>query len=271
MKRRAARRQEPLVELREATVVAHGKRLFPRTSWSIHPGEHWAIVGPNGSGKSALALAVAGEVLLVGGDLVCSPEATVAHVSFADQRQLVAPYSHYLQGRYESCGVDGAPPARALLGRLDSRRRALLDRFGLRALLDRRLPLLSNGEARKLLIARALFSEPRLLVLEVPLMGLDRASRLELRRVLRETARLGTTLLLVTARAEDVIAPVRKVLYVRSGRVVARGTRRELRSGRPSGHGRPPRRPAGRTRVVGEPIVELRQVTVAYDGVRVLD
>jgi molybdate transport system ATP-binding protein len=284
VKRRAARRPLPLLELRGATVLAHGKRLFPKTSWAIQPGEHWAIVGPNGSGKSALALAVAGEMLLVGGDVVCPAEGAVAHVSFADQRQLVAPYSHYLQGRYESCGVDGAPAARTTVGRLDSRRRSLLARLGLLGLLDRALPLLSNGEARKLLIARALFSEPRLLVLEEPLMGLDRASRVELRRVVREAARLGTTILLVTARSEDVIPPVRKVLCVRGGRIVARGTRRDLLAGRLVGaagdgqqgrsrraRSRLSRRQVGRAPSVGKPIVEMRGVRVEYDGVRVLD
>jgi molybdate transport system ATP-binding protein len=273
------------VELREATLLARGKRLFPRTSWAIHPGEHWAIVGPNGSGKSALALALRGEIPLAGGEVDSLAAEAIAHVSFDDQRQLVARWSHYLQGRYESNGIDGAPPARALLGRLGPRRRSLLDRLGLRGLLDRKLPLLSNGEARKLLIAQALLAEPRLLILEEPLLGLDRVSRAELRRIIREAARLGVTILLVATRSEDVIAPVRKVLCLRRGRIVARGTRRELLAGRLpgavvdgrlAGARRPrlpvrPRLPARLAPSAGEPIVEMRGVTVEDGGQRLLD
>jgi molybdate transport system ATP-binding protein len=267
------------VELREATVLARGERLFPRTSWAIQPGEHWAIVGPNGSGKSALTLALRGELPLAGGDVAAPAAETIAHVSFDDQRQLVARWSPYLQARYESDGIDGAPPARALLGRLGPRRRSLLDRLGLQALLDRKLPLLSNGEARKLLIARALLAGPRLLILEEPLLGLDRRSRAELRWLIRESARLGVTILLVASRSEDVIVPVSKVLCVRRGRIVARGTRRELLAGRlagaPAGGRRAapprPRLPPGRAPSRTEPLVEMRCVTIEHGGLRVLD
>ncbi len=275
------------MELREATVLAHGKRLFPRTSWVIHPGEHWAIVGPNGSGKSVLARALCGEVLVTGGGVsypATGVEHAIAHVSFSDQRDLVARWSHYLQGRYESIGTDGAPTARDLLGPAGARQRALLARLGLRGLLDRKVPLLSNGEARKLLVAQALLTRPRLLVLEEPLMGLDRASRAELRRIVREVALFGVTIVLVASRRADVMAPVRQVLCVRNGRITARGTRRDLlagrldevpRAARPRARSRPARQARASRRAsgpsAGEPIVEMRHVTVQYDGVRVLD
>ncbi len=269
-------------------MLFRGKRLFPRTSWAIAPGEHWAILGPNGSGKSALALALRGALPVADGELLLPSPKALAHVSFDDQRELVVRWSPYLQGRYESLGVDGAPRARDFLGRLGSRHRSLVDRLALGGLLERKLPHLSNGEARKLLIARALLARPRLLILEEPLLGLDRESRAELRRIVREVARLGVTLLLVASRPEDVIAPVRRVLYVREGRIVGRGSRRTLLAARLAGAARaraaPPARrsrplpplpaellAARRRPSAGPPIVELRAVTVEHEGVRVLD
>jgi molybdate transport system ATP-binding protein len=164
----------PIVEMRGATLLFAGRRLFPRTSLAIRRGEHWAIVGPNGSGKTALALALSGDVPVADGDVIYPLEEAgreavgrrgspagqeVLHVSFEDQRDLVAGTSCYLQGRYESLEGEDAPTVAAFLGlprsprgraiRLDEG--GLLRRLGLWDLLDRRIIYLSNGEARKLL------------------------------------------------------------------------------------------------------------------------
>ena len=223
----------PLVELRDATILANGRRLFPRTTWAIRPGEHWAIVGPNGAGKSTLARALWDGVLIVDGEVSYpvaeadsrdgllpkdfSPAAYVRHVCFDDQRERVARHSRYLQGRYESLEGDDAPTAREVLavpGSGEARTGGglpevsdLVDRLGLRGSLDRRIPHLSNGEMRKLLVAEALLKTPRLLILEEPLQGLDRRSRRELSRLLARVASLGVTLVIVTARPRDVTAP----------------------------------------------------------------
>jgi molybdate transport system ATP-binding protein len=120
----------PLVTLTDATLLSEGRRVFPHTSWSIFPGEHWAILGPNGSGKSTLAKALWDGVPVVEGRLswplaeaVPAGEPTAAlslptdssaascvrHVSFDDQARRIARYSSYLQGRYESLEDDRAP------------------------------------------------------------------------------------------------------------------------------------------------------------------
>jgi molybdate transport system ATP-binding protein len=296
----------PLVELRNATVLSGGRRMFPRTSFRILPGEHWAIVGPNGSGKTTLARALWGAVPVVGGDVLYPsagidsaaspwpagfiPERHIRHVTFEDQRELVTRHSDYLQGRYESLEADRAPTAGEFIGLGGGGRRkgsepgrrlpGLLRRLGLGGLLPRRVSRLSNGELRKLLIARALLDRPRLLILDEPLGGLDQGSRRELRNMLRQVANRGVTLLIVTSRRRDIIDPVRRILCVRGGRVVARGSRRELaRSGRlaklldgasPAVERRAPP-PAVRRRSSGAALVELADVSVQYGAVRVLD
>jgi molybdate transport system ATP-binding protein len=278
--------QPPLVELREVTVLLNGKRIFPRTSWAIHSGEHWAILGPNGSGKTALAMAVAGHLPVVDGDIVYPPgipmQSHIRHVSFGDQRTLIARFSQYLQGRYESLEGEEAPTAAELLGATphgSPSRRELLGRLGLEGILSRHVLHLSNGEMRKLLIAQAILDRPRLLILDEPLLGLDQACRRELRRLLRQTAEQGVTLLLVAARREHVLPLVSRVLCLRDGKIVGQGRRRDLApTGRLAGCLSEAARPAQPIRLPiaslrhgsGETLVELREVTVRREGVEIL-
>jgi len=139
----------PLVTFADATLLHDGRRVFPRTTWSIRRGEHWAIVGPNGSGKSILAKALWDGVPVVGGTVswphaesalagrvsrplaessiadrstasdwqpnVSSPSSCVHHVSFDDQARRIARYSSYLQGRYESLEDERAPTVAQML------------------------------------------------------------------------------------------------------------------------------------------------------------
>jgi len=294
----------PLVELRDATILANGRRLFPRTTWAIRPGEHWAIVGPNGAGKSTLARALWDGVLIVDGEVSYpvaeadsrdgllpkdfSPAAYVRHVCFDDQRERVARHSRYLQGRYESLEGDDAPTAREVLavpGSGEARAGGglpevsdLVDRLGLRGSLDRRIPHLSNGEMRKLLVAEALLKTPRLLILEEPLQGLDRRSRRELSRLLARVASLGVTLVIVTARPRDVTAPVRRVLWVRDGMIAGRGLRSGLRrqsspAGMPAAAPLPELRlpKTGIRSVKPDVIVQLREVAVRAGGRNIID
>jgi molybdate transport system ATP-binding protein len=290
----------PLVELRDATIVANGRSLFPRTTWAIRPGEHWAIVGPNGAGKSTLAKALWDGVLIVDGEVSYpaaeaesrdsrlpkdfSPAAYVRHVCFEDQRERVARHSRYLQGRYESLEGDEAPTAGEVLGvprsgepRADGGLPGvseLVDRLGLRGSLDRHIPHLSNGEMRKLLIVEALLKAPRLLILEEPLQGLDGRSRRELARLLARVASLGVTLVIVTARPGDVTAPVRRVLWVRDGMIAGRGLRGESSpTGMPASARHPDLRPpkAGIRCTKSDVVVQLREVTVRAGGRNIID
>jgi len=306
----------PLVELREVTLLADGRRMFPRTSWAILPAEHWAIVGPNGSGKSVLARALWDGVHAVEGEIafpLAESEAAggrtgvsahaheVRHVCFDDQRARLTRDSRYLQGRYESLEDDGAPTVADLLatpGQELQRPRAgqvsrgmpaaceLLESLGLTHTLGGAVCRLSNGEMRKVLVAEALMSRPRLLVLEEPLQGLDRSSRREMRRLFHRVAGLGVTLVIVTSREADIPALVTRVIRVRDGSVVSRGPRR-IQCRRPlhlpypvaTLHPPPVRarrgqehRPGGkRTSGPTIPIVEMRNVTVRWGGTTVLD
>jgi iron complex transport system ATP-binding protein len=82
---------------------------------------------------------------------------------------------------------------------------------------------LSTGEARRVMIARALVHRPRALLLDEPCSGLDIASRRHFLESLRELARGGTTLLLVTHHVEEILPEIDNVLLLRDGRVLKQG------------------------------------------------
>jgi molybdate transport system ATP-binding protein len=295
----------PLVTMKDVTLLFDGRRVFPRTSWSIRPGEHWAILGPNGSGKSILARALWDGVPVVEGDVSWPlaesalagqssdpqwqpagswPASCVRHVSFDDQARRITRYSGYLQGRYESLEDDCSPTvAQALAGRQLSAAfpplEGLLGRLGMLHTLRRPVSRLSNGELRKFLLVEALLAGPLLLVLDEPLQGLDRRSCRELGRLLRTAAGLGVTMVIVTSRERDLPDFVGRILRVDGAEVAYQGPRE---GEHPAGPARPSGIPTGlpleangtvaRGRKRREqPVVELRDVTVRSGGTTVLD
>src|SRR5690606_1749014 len=109
-----------------------------------------------------------------------------------------------------------------------ARARRALERIAAAHLADRPVNEMSTGEARRVLIARALVNEPRVLVLDEPTTGLDLVARSEFLSDLRRIAADGTTLLLITHHVEEILPEIERVLLLREGRVVADGRKEEV-------------------------------------------
>lgn len=243
---------QPLILLDGVALRLHGKTLFEGTSWHIRVGERWALVGANGSGKSTLARALCGQVPVIAGqityhfsDRAAAPYQHVALVSFRGQRDAINRKPSFHQARWNVGAADRSLPvaqylsARATQHRspfqvVDERpestafgaqRQQVLKRLGIQALLAKDLTQLSSGERRKVSIARALLEHPRVLILENPFTGLDTTSREVLVRMVDQLARQGVSVILVTARLDEVPPSVSHVLLVHEGRVVAKGRR----------------------------------------------
>jgi len=106
-----------------------------------------------------------------------------------------------------------------------------LDRVGAAALATRTLDTLSTGEARRVLIARALVHTPNVLVLDEPTRGLDLVARHAFMERVRDVARQGTTILLVTHYVEEIIPEIDRVVLLERGRIAFDGTKREVLTG----------------------------------------
>ena len=106
-----------------------------------------------------------------------------------------------------------------------------LDRVGAAALATRTLDTLSTGEARRVLIARALVHTPKVLVLDEPTRGLDLVARHAFMERVRDVARQGTTILLVTHYVEEIIPEIDRVVLLERGRIAFDGSKREVLTG----------------------------------------
>lgn len=230
----------PLLSIRNATVFRGQTRVFDRLSLEIPNGRSTAILGPNGAGKTTL-------LQLVTRDLypVWAPDATVRLFGearwnlFALRRRLgvVSQELHLrhqrelraldvvLSGYAASIGLWGQPPADA--ARL-ARARSVLARLGVAHLEDRGFIAMSAGEQRRCLLGRALVNDPGTLLLDEPTVSLDLRAALELLAILRELAREGRTLVLVTHHLEEIPPEIGWVVFLKSGRVVAEGEREAM-------------------------------------------
>jgi len=174
---------------------------------TLRAGESWAFVGANGSGKSALARALAGELVKLGGERRCQ-FARLTLLSFEHLQKLVSE-------EWQRNNTDMLSPGEEDTGRTtaeiiqeevkDAQRCAqLAEQFGITHLLDRRFKYLSTGETRKTLLCQALMTHPELLILDEPFDGLDVASRQQLAEHLARLNTQGYTVVLVLNRFDEI-------------------------------------------------------------------
>jgi iron complex transport system ATP-binding protein len=238
---------DPVLELRDATVVKSDRRILDSLTLTISAGEHTAIIGPNGAGKSALVS------LLTHDDRPVrhedgSPSVLVFGESrwnvfdLKSQLGIVSADLHHRfvlgnnEGREaaESAVLSGFLATQGILryGAVTPEMRAraadALTRMGVAHLAKRRLDEMSTGEARRVLLARALVTAPRALILDEPTTGLDLVARHDFTERVRQVARGGTTLILITHHIEEIVPEIQRIVLVSEGRIAAAGPKRDI-------------------------------------------
>ena len=233
---------EPVLELSNATVVKGERPVLDRLTLTIRSDEHTAILGPNGAGKSAFVrllthedrpLAVpdgAPPIRVFGQDTwdVFELRSQLGIVSsdlhhrfvFGNNEGRVIAEAAVLSGFFATQGI-----LRYGVVTAEMRRRAAesLERMGVAHLARRRLDEMSSGEARRVLLARALVTAPRALVLDEPTTGLDLVARHAFMERVRQIARDGTTLILITHHIEEIVPEIGRVILLRDGRILTSG------------------------------------------------
>ena len=257
-----------LLELNNASVILGGTRVLDRLTLSIEVGEHTAILGPNGAGKStfiklltlqqypaveddeARATGLDGAVSAVPPPIRVFGQDRWDVFTLRSQLGIVSADLHdrFVHGNSSGVvtGLDAVVSGFfATLGLFahqhvtDAMRRAALEalervdagRLG-RATVD----TMSTGEARRVLIARALVHKPAALVLDEPTRGLDLVARHHFMERVRAVAQQGTTILLVTHHVDEIIPEVGRVILLRRGRVAADGSRADVLTARHLSH-----------------------------------
>jgi molybdate transport system ATP-binding protein len=293
----------PLLDFAHCTVRHLGHVLFTELSFRIEPGQHWALVGPSGAGKSTLLAALAGRYVVTGGPatypLLAAEGADLADPLFSWRKRISlvgtqaafrASDHHgqlYYQQRYNAAAAEEVPTVREYLlaisapavGAAWPYARAV-EVLRLTHLQDERLIKLSNGETQRLRLAAALLRNPRLLLLDAPLTGLDAATRAWFEAFLALVAASGITVVLATAPGE-VPALITHVAVLANQRIVETVPKRQFQPTLLPTLPAPPLLDEAELRALSAPatdapppyqtLVRLRNVSVRYGEKVVLD
>ena len=224
-----------MLSLSGVGVVRDGATLLAGVDWTVLEGERWVLLGPNGAGKTTLVQIAAASLFPSSGTVELLGE-RFGRTDLGELRTRVGLSSSALTDRVPANekAVDVVvTAAHGVLGRWREaydatdvdRAVALLARVGLRAFAGRRFGTLSEGERKRVLLARALMTDPELLLLDEPAAGLDLGAREALLRLLtRLAADPGAPpSVLVTHHVEEVPVGTTHALLLARGRVVAAG------------------------------------------------
>ena len=241
--------QPALLQLTNATVIKNGVRILDDLTLTIRTGEHTAIVGPNGAGKSTLINVLTEQDHPLARDP--DQDADVPPVQIfgrarwdifelrsrlgiitADvhQRFVLGNAAGSISGaRAVLSGffaTQGFVDEQAVTPAMRTKAAEAIARMEAAHLVDKPLDEMSTGEARRVLIARALVSDPAALVLDEPTTGLDVVARHRFLKLISRIAQGGTTIVLVTHHVEEIIPEIEHVILLKSGRVACAGPKR---------------------------------------------
>jgi iron complex transport system ATP-binding protein len=230
----------PLLEFENVTVIKGNTTVLDSVSFTIAEGENVAILGPNGAGKSSLIKTINREYY---------PVASARPVTFRirgkdnwdvfDLRAAIGIVSNDLQFSFardlpaREAVISGFFSSNGLFMHKvtpDMERKAdgVMKFLGVAHLRDRPMTALSSGEARRVLIARALVHEPKTLILDEPTNSLDLNALHTFRATLQKIAQNGTGIIMVTHNLHDIIPEISRVILMKDGRFIADGRKEEI-------------------------------------------
>src|ERR687883_162141 len=221
----------PALELRRLTKrYDDGTLALENFDLEIRAGAFFGLLGPNGAGKTTAINAVCNLIRITTGEAFVfgRPAHTLAarrDVGLAEQDINLDRFLTVRETLVYHGGYFGMPRREA-----EERAAEMIDVFDLRAKRDVRAPMLSGGQRRRLLLARALMHRPRLVILDEPTASVDFELRLELWRYIRRLHAEGTTILLTTHYLEEAEELCEEIALIRAGRLIARDSADGLRA-----------------------------------------
>ena len=235
----------PLLEVHRVSKSFEGFRALNDVSLAVEEGSLYALMGPNGAGKSTLFNLItgrykldAGRVLFAGQDISHTPTHRIIHhgIGISFQRAIPFPSMTVLENvtlavlALDKKTRDFARPLHSY-GDAAKRAEEIISWVGLNDLKRQVTASLPQGDLKRVDIALALASKPRLLLLDEPLAGLARTERVQMVGFIRELLRsLGTTLLFTEHDTDAVLQLAERIMVLHRGSVLAEGTPDEIRS-----------------------------------------
>ncbi len=233
---------EKALELRNVSVVRDGKYILDSIDLDIYQGENVAVIGPNGSGKTTLIKLLRGDIHPYYDE---DNPATMRifgmdRWNLFDIRKRMGVVSMDLQTMFRSdtkvfevicSGFFNSLDVfrdQTVTGEMESKVYSCAIMMGIDHLLTRDIECLSLGEMRRTLIARALVTDPRLLVLDEPMTGLDIVMRSKFRRMFDILIGSGVSIVMITHDLYDIPLSVKRIIAVMDGRILKDGAKEEV-------------------------------------------
>lgn len=226
--------------MKDVSWKREGKEILKNIQWQVNEKEHWAVLGLNGSGKTTLLNMVngyiwptTGEVSVLGNKFgktdILKLRQSIGWVSSSlgervNGRHLTQDI--VVSGKFAAVGLVFAEPQKADF----ERAKILMEQMGVSHTYDKPYEKCSHGEKQKILIARALIANPRLLILDEPTNGLDFVAREELLKTTEKiaTAENGPSIIFVTHHIEELLPVFSHALLLKDGTVFAQGKRENV-------------------------------------------
>lgn len=232
--------EPPIIEFRKASTIIKDHKILDSITLTIQDGENVAIIGPNGSGKSTLiklitrdyypypgpvdpAVKIFGESIwnifklrnllgIVSADLqeICS--------KWMDGREVI------LSGFFGGIGLYG----QVITPEMEKKTQDVLEFLGVPYLAHKSMKEMSSGEARRILIGRALVHDPKALILDEPTNSLDIHAARKFRDMMRKITRAGKSIILVTHNLADIIPEISRVILIKEGTIYKDGPKEEI-------------------------------------------
>ena len=236
-----SRKRPPLLDLDNVHMLRGGKPVLNGLSFRIDVGENVAVLGPNGSGKSSLLKLLTRELYpvsretdyrmrILGKDRweLFELRRHLGIVSMDLQHDFARECSGWeavVSGFFSSVGLWANHHVTPIMEKKAWR---VLEHLEVDHLADRLMTEMSSGEARRMLLGRAMIHDPDALVLDEPTTSLDLRLVREFRDIMRKLARHRTSIILVTHAIEEVIPEIQRVILLREGRVFRDGPKKSV-------------------------------------------
>lgn len=214
---------ENLIEIKNLSAQRAEKTVFKDINWSLKANENWAIIGKSGSGKTSFIDLIMGKMSVSRGSIIYPSLHTKAmqekgYFRIADyvavvrfNISLINYNQFYYQQRYYSSENEGIKTVREFLGETNEQ---LFNLLKINDLLDLEFIKLSNGQTRKMYLAKALLRYPKVLILDNPFLGLDAEARQTLQNIINKLIFEGYCIIVVCNYNTEIPSGINRVLVV---------------------------------------------------------
>lgn len=231
---------DTVINMKDVSWRREGKEILHHINWHVKKGEHWTVLGLNGSGKTTLLNMVNGYIWPTTGEVTVLGE-KFGHTDIHTLRRSIGWVSSSLgeringrhktedlvvSGKFAAVGLVFAEPEEADFVRA----KELMEQLNIVHTYGQPYEKCSHGEKQKILIARGLMAEPKLLILDEPTNGLDFIAREQLLETIDSIARreVAPTIIFVTHHIEEVLPTFSHTLLLKEGTVFAKGKRKNV-------------------------------------------